>query len=110
MVERYSKGPQAIETSSDKPIPESRTVVQNQQNSSLNVSANKGRLDDILKEQFFYNPSFEIYDIFNGKYDLGPMGCAVKSNLLQNWKSHFVMEEQMLEIDSSILTLEPVLK
>ena len=45
-----------------------------------------------------------------GLYDFGPMGCAMKSNLLQTWRSHFVLEEQMLEVDCSMLTPEMVLK
>ena len=46
----------------------------------------------------------------NGLYDFGPMGCAVKSNLLQMWRNFFVLEEQMLEVDCSMLTPETVLK
>ena len=45
-----------------------------------------------------------------GLYDFGPLGCAMKANLLQVWRNHFVLEDQMLEIDSSILTPEVVLK
>ena len=45
-----------------------------------------------------------------GLYDFGPMGCAMKANLLQVWRNHFVLEEQMLEVDCSILTPEVVLK
>jgi len=45
-----------------------------------------------------------------GLYDFGPMGCAMKANLLQVWRNHFVLEDQMLEVDCSILTPEMVLK
>ena len=45
-----------------------------------------------------------------GQFDFGPMGCALKANLLSAWRSFFVLEEQMLEVDCSILTPEPVLK
>ena len=45
-----------------------------------------------------------------GLYDYGPMGCAMKANLLNTWRSFFVLEEQMLEVDCSILTPESVLK
>lgn len=38
------------------------------------------------------------------------MGCAFKANVLNLWRNFFVMEEQMLEVDCSILTPEPVLK
>ena len=45
-----------------------------------------------------------------GLYDFGPMGCALKANILSVWRNFFVLEEQMLEVDSSILTPENVLK
>ena len=38
------------------------------------------------------------------------MGCAMKSNLLSAWRKHFVLEEQMLEVDCTMLTPENVLK
>merc|ERR1712212_459533 len=38
------------------------------------------------------------------------MGCAIKVNLLNAWKSFFVLEEQMLEVDCTSLTPENVLK
>ena len=39
-----------------------------------------------------------------------PMGCAMKANLLAAWRNFFVLEEQMLEVDCTVLTPEPVLK
>ena len=38
------------------------------------------------------------------------MGCAMKANLINEWRKFFILEEQMLEIDNSILTPSPVLK
>jgi glycyl-tRNA synthetase len=37
------------------------------------------------------------------------MGCAMKANLINEWRKFFILEEQMLEIDCSILTPSPVL-
>lgn len=45
-----------------------------------------------------------------GQYDFGPMGCALKTNVLNAWRQFFILEEQMFEVDCSILTPEPVLK
>uniref|UniRef100_A0A673CCQ5 Glycine--tRNA ligase n=1 Tax=Sphaeramia orbicularis TaxID=375764 RepID=A0A673CCQ5_9TELE len=45
-----------------------------------------------------------------GLYDFGPVGCALKNNILQAWRQHFIQEEQILEIDCTMLTPEPVLK
>ena len=65
---------------------------------------------DLLKRRFFYDQSFAIYGGITGQYDFGPMGCAMKANMLNNWRKFFILEEQMLEVDCSILTPEPVLK
>ena len=46
----------------------------------------------------------------NGFYDFGPMGCAMKANLLQAWRNFFVLEENLLEVDTAMLTPEVVLK
>nr|XP_022310269.1 glycine--tRNA ligase-like [Crassostrea virginica] len=69
----------------------------------------RGKMEDLLKQKFFFDQSFSIYGGVNGLYDFGPMGCAVKANILQAWRNFFVLEEQMLEVDCSMLTPEPVL-
>lgn len=68
------------------------------------------RMEDLLKRRFFFDQSFAIYGGVAGQFDFGPMGCAMKTNLLNAWRNHFVLEEQMLEVDCTILTPEPVLK
>ncbi|ELU17836.1 hypothetical protein CAPTEDRAFT_171846 [Capitella teleta] len=70
----------------------------------------RAKMEDLLKQRFFYDMSFSIYGGVTGLYDMGPMGCAIKANLLQAWRNFFVLEEQMLEVDTSILTPEVVLK
>lgn len=45
-----------------------------------------------------------------GLYDFGPVGCAVKANLLSRWRSHFIIEEDMLEVDCTCVTPEMVLE
>ncbi|KAG7272474.1 hypothetical protein CRUP_009026 [Coryphaenoides rupestris] len=54
--------------------------------------------------------AFAIYGGVSGLYDFGPVGCALKNNILQIWRQHFIQEEQILEIDCTMLTPEPVLK
>lgn len=68
------------------------------------------KLEDLLKRRFFYDNSFAIYGGISGQFDMGPMGCAVKTNLINAWRSHFILEDQLLEVDCTILTPEPVLK
>ncbi len=38
------------------------------------------------------------------------IGCAIKQNIEQLWREHFVLEEDMLEINATCLTPEIVLK
>ena len=70
----------------------------------------KTRLEDVLKRRFFFDLSFSIYGGVSGLFDYGPPGIALKKNILRQWESHFVLEEDLLEIEASQLTLEPVLK
>lgn len=46
----------------------------------------------------------------SGLFDLGPYGCEVQKNIINEWRKHFVLKERMQEIDCSILTQEQVLK
>ncbi|GMJ04882.1 hypothetical protein like AT1G29880 [Hibiscus trionum] len=63
-----------------------------------------------LERRLFYVPSFKIYGGVAGLYDYGPPGCAVKANVLAFWRQHFVLEENMLEVDCPCVTPEIVLK
>lgn len=63
-----------------------------------------------LDRRLFYQPSFKIYGGVTGLYDYGPPGCAVKANVLAFWRQHFVLEENMLEVDCPCVTPEVVLK
>ncbi|WJX33781.1 glycine--tRNA ligase [Trifolium repens] len=63
-------------------------------------------LVNTLERRLFYIPSFKIYSGVAGLYDYGPPGCAVKSNVLSRWRQHFVLEENMLEVDCPCVTPE----
>lgn len=72
--------------------------------------------DALLKRRLFFTPSFEIYrtsgfggDV-RGLYDYGPPGCALQNNIVDTWRKHFVLEENMLELDCTALTPEDVFK
>lgn len=70
----------------------------------------RSKMEDLIKRRFFYDQSFAIYGGITGQFDFGPMGCALKSNMIQLWRKYFILNENMLEVDCSILTPEPVLK
>uniref|UniRef100_A0A060T3Y2 glycine--tRNA ligase n=1 Tax=Blastobotrys adeninivorans TaxID=409370 RepID=A0A060T3Y2_BLAAD len=67
-------------------------------------------LEGLVKRRFFYTPSFDIYGGVSGLYDYGPPGCALQANVIDAWRKHFVLEEDMLEVDCTALTPYEVLK
>eukprot|EP00955_Chlamydomonas_euryale_P007162 75816-Chlamydomonas_euryale.AAC.6 len=64
----------------------------------------------VLERRLFYIPSFRIYNSVAGFYDYGPPGCSIKQNVTQAWRQHFVLEENMLELECPAVTPEVVLK
>ncbi|KAK3828235.1 MAG: glycyl-tRNA synthetase [Benniella sp.] len=71
---------------------------------------NRANLEQLLSKRFFYAPAFSVYGGVAGLYDYGPPGCALQANVLDLWRRHFVLEEDMLEVDCSIMTPHDVLK
>ena len=77
-------------------------------------------LDSMLRRRLFYTPSFEIYGtelskgeskgLLKGLFDYGPPGCALQNNLVDIWRKHFVLEEDMLEVDCTQITPAAVFK
>lgn len=71
---------------------------------------NRPALENVLRRRFFVIPSFEIYNGVAGLYDFGPTGCALKNNIEAFWREHFILEDNLLEISTTCLTPEIVLK
>lgn len=70
----------------------------------------RAKCEDLLKRRFFYTPSFEIYGGVAGLYDFGPLGCGMENNIVDIWRSHFVIEEHLMEVRCSQLTPHQVFK
>lgn len=70
----------------------------------------KVAVKNTLERRLFYIPSYKIYGGVAGFYDYGPLGCQTELNVLQLWRQHFVMEEDMSEIRCPSVTPEVVLK
>ena len=70
----------------------------------------RAKFENLMKRRFFYGAAFSLYGGIAGLYDLGPAGCALKANMVNFWRNHFVVEENMLEVECTMLTPEPVLK
>jgi len=78
--------------------------------SSQSKEAFRAAMAGTLERRMFYLPSFKIYGSVAGFYDYGPPGCAIKQNITQTWRQHFVLEENMLEVECPAVTPEVVLK
>ncbi|KAI8066512.1 glycyl-tRNA synthetase [Gongronella butleri] len=70
----------------------------------------RAALEQLITKRFFYAPSFQIYGGVAGFYDFGPTGSALMNNIISVWRNHFVLEEEMLELDTTIMTTHEVLK
>ncbi|KAF2012627.1 glycyl-tRNA synthetase-like protein [Aaosphaeria arxii CBS 175.79] len=70
----------------------------------------RAALEQLMKRRFFYTPAFDIYGGVSGLYDYGPPGSALTTNIVDIWRKHFVLEEDMLEVDCTMLTPHEVLK
>eukprot|EP01147_Barroeca_monosierra_P002210 gene2210-5221_t len=67
-------------------------------------SFNREGFEDLMKRRFFYGPSFEIYGGVAGLYDYGPTGCSIMNNIQQEWRRHFILEDNIFEISCPAMT------
>ncbi|XP_018015977.1 glycine--tRNA ligase-like [Hyalella azteca] len=54
--------------------------------------------------------AFEPYGAVAGLYDFGDLGQGLMENLLQEWKRHFVLHDNMLRVACPVFTPEAMLK
>jgi len=71
---------------------------------------NRQIFDELILRKMFVVPSFEIHGGVKGLFDLGPPACALKAAMLDAWRKHFILNENMLEMECTCLTPESVLK
>lgn len=74
------------------------------------VPMNRKAFDELLLRKMYVVPSFEIHQGPAGFMDYGPPACALKANILNLWRQHFVVEDQMLEMECTNLTPSNVLE
>lgn len=70
----------------------------------------RAQLEGLVTKRFFYAQAFEIYGGVSGLYDYGPTGAALQANIISAWRQHFILEEEMLELETTIMTPSEVLK
>ncbi len=68
------------------------------------------KIFELALNRSFFLPSNEIYGSVSGFYDYGPIGCQIKKNLENLWRKKFLVEKGFLELESTIVTPEIVLR
>ena len=67
-------------------------------------------LMSLCKRRGFIWPSFEIYGGVAGMYDYGPLGCTLRNNIVDVWRSIYKGREGFVEIDSETVNPREVFK
>ncbi|KAI7904411.1 glycyl-tRNA synthetase [Cokeromyces recurvatus] len=66
---------------------------------------------DLCRRRGFLYQSAEIYGGLRGAYDYGPLGVELKKNILNSWwRRHVYYRDDVVGLDTSILTPHHVLK
>ena len=82
----------------------------------IGEALSRADFESLLKRRVFFAEAVEIYcqagfkGDNRGLYDYDPPGCALATNIVDPWRKHFAIEENMLELDCTVLTPEPVLQ
>lgn len=76
----------------------------------MDIKEKKEKMEQVAKRRFFYIQSFKSYGGVSGFFDYGPSMCALQNNFISLWRKYFVLTENMLEVDTAIITPFEVLK
>jgi len=71
---------------------------------------NSGEILSLCKRRGFIYPAYEIYGGIAGLYDYGPMGTALKANIVELWRRIYALQEGFVEIDGDNIGPEAVFK
>ncbi len=67
------------------------------------------RIFELALSRSFFFPSNEPYGGISGFYDYGPVGVLLKHKIENLWRETFIKNEGFHEVETSIVTPEPVL-
>jgi len=99
-VAQLKKAKQKVDALAKQCNPEEENVLKERRND----------LETLCLRRFFYRQAFSIYGGTAGFYTYGPPGAAAKNNLIQLWRKHFVIEDNMMEIEDTCIMPKPVLE
>ena len=107
-----NKAPELDIKSAVTELKKRKKALQDKENEIVAADAPFDRVafETCLKKRFFYGQAFEIYGSVAGFFDFGPVGCMLKNNVLDLWRKHFVVNEDMLEVECTMMTPSRVLE
>lgn len=73
-------------------------------------SFDRDAFESLIKRKQYYWQSFEPYGATKGLFDYGPPLSALESNMINEWRDHFVRSESMMELTLPALTPYKVLE
>src|SRR3989344_455571 len=62
------------------------------------------KIVSLAKRRGFVFPGSEIYGGFAGTYDFGPLGVALRQNVVDEWTGAMQEHDNIARLDSSIFT------
>ena len=71
---------------------------------------NSADILSLCKRRGFIWPAYEIYGGIAGLYDYGPLGTAMKNNIISTWRKMYTLGEGFIEIDTDTIGPEAVFK
>jgi glycyl-tRNA synthetase len=71
---------------------------------------NSADILSLCKRRGFIWPAYEIYGGIAGLYDYGPLGTAMKNNIIEAWRNAYMLGEGFIEIDTDTIGPETVFK
>jgi glycyl-tRNA synthetase len=74
------------------------------------MALNSSDVLSLCKRRGFVYPGYEIYGGIAGLYDYGPLGCVMKSNIIELWRRIYALQEGFIEIDGDTVGPEIVFK
>jgi len=64
----------------------------------------------LCKRRGYLWPAYDIYGGVAGMYDYGPLGVALKNNIIEIWRNAYTLGEGFIEIDGPTIGPEAVFK
>jgi glycyl-tRNA synthetase len=59
---------------------------------------------ELARRKGFFWQSYEIYGGLSGFIDLGPLGVALKNNIISKWRDFFLKTHEFIEISTPVIT------